>query len=159
MFQVVAAILSSRCQFCWHGFPLQFKLVHSSYSKAVSITMSAWFWWFPVFYGGFSTFILHLRLGFLSLGNPCCDPTKITIESGTHNMIKPPSKPVELWGFGATEIASMYHQQHAFVTIDKGRNKNNMKDGNPYPSNAPHVTPSQLSLQFSSLLSTRMAQS
>jgi hypothetical protein len=73
-------------------------------------------------------------------------------------MTKLPSKPSALQGFGTAEIACMYHQRHAFVTMKKGKNKNNMKEMEILsPSNAPHVTPSQLSLQFSSLLSTRMA--
>jgi hypothetical protein len=67
------------------------------------------------------------------LGNPCHGLSRTTIASGTHNMIKLPSKPIALQGFGAAEIASMYHQKHAFVTIKIGRNKNDMKNGNPFP--------------------------
>jgi hypothetical protein len=47
-------------------------------------------------------------------------------------MIYPPSKPIVSQGFGAAEIATMYHQRHAFVTIDKGRYKKEIKDGNPF---------------------------
>jgi hypothetical protein len=47
-------------------------------------------------------------------------------------MTRLPSRPVALQGFGASKIASIYHQRHAFVAIKKGRNKNDMKDGNPF---------------------------